>query len=354
MAKKTPKKATKTAAKKKVAVTALNKKSGATKSKSSAPLKKNAAAKKAGSQKAAQPKKAVKQAPKAAKKSAKAAKATKPAKNSKPVKSTTPVKKKVAGKAAKPVTEVKAQTGNKVKAASRKTVAPVKELKKAQLVKKAEETKPVKPEKTRPAKVEVKQTTGGKAKVPAQAETPAPAEKKMTQAQLKAAARKEREYRNSAEFKATLPVKKRYQEEVFEAYKPKKEVRTSKHIKFELEYFFNASNRLLYEFFSTASGLQDWFADDVRINRDGTLSFFWEGTEQKAKLLFKRDGVVARYKWIEEPSDTYFEFRIEVDDLTGDVAMIITDFAEDQQSVENAKMLWDSQVNALKHAIGAY
>jgi hypothetical protein len=245
-----------------------------------------------------------------------------------------PAAKKVATPAVKPVAPKKAEPVKKQELKVEKKEAPKKEAPKKETPKKAE-PKPV-----------------AKASEPKE-EAPKP-EKKLTQAQIKAAAKKEREYKNSAEFRATLPVKKRYQEEIFEEYKPKKEVRTSKHIKFELEYFFNASNRLLYEFFSTASGLADWFADDVRINRDGTLGFMWEGNEQKAKLLFKKDGVMARYKWIDEPSDTYFEFRIVIDDLTGDVAMIITDFAEDEQSVEASKMLWDSQVNALKHAIGAY
>lgn len=150
-----------------------------------------------------------------------------------------------------------------------------------------------------------------------------------------------------------LPILRRHVEELPDP-KPKKEIRTSKHIKFELEYFFNASNRLLYEFISTPSGLQDWFADDVRPNRDGTFSFIWEHSEQKAVILYKRENQIVRFKWVDEPSDTYFEFRIEVDDITGDVALHIIDFAEDQQSVETAKMLWDSQINALKHAIGAY
>ena len=47
------------------------------------------------------------------------------------------------------------------------------------------------------------------------------------------------------------------------------------------------------------------------------------------------------------------EFRIEVDALTKDVSLIITDFAEDEESVEESKRLWENQIDELKHTIGA-
>ena len=61
---------------------------------------------------------------------------------------------------------------------------------------------------------------------------------------------------------------------------------------------------------------------------------------------------MVKFKWIDEEDDNnYFEFRIRQDELTGDVALIITDFAEDDEK-EDSVDLWDSQISELKHALG--
>jgi uncharacterized protein YndB with AHSA1/START domain len=123
--------------------------------------------------------------------------------------------------------------------------------------------------------------------------------------------------------------------------------------KFELEYVVHASASLLFEFFTTPSGLSEWFADDVNI-RQGIYTFFWDGAEQQAKLIGYKDQRMARYQWVDKSDGSYFEFRVEVDDLTKDVSLIITDFAEDPAEMATSKLLWDSQVNKLLHVIGAY
>ncbi len=125
-----------------------------------------------------------------------------------------------------------------------------------------------------------------------------------------------------------------------------------KFFKFELEYLVRSSVRLLYEFISTPSGLSEWFADDVNFRND-IYSFFWDKAEQKAKLIKATENKSVRFQWIDD-KDIYFEFRIEVDELTGDVALIITDFAEDLLSKDAAVLLWNSQIEALLKAIGSY
>ena len=44
--------------------------------------------------------------------------------------------------------------------------------------------------------------------------------------------------------------------------------------------------------------------------------------------------------------------RIIVDEITKDVSLFITDFAEEDE-VDEAKMLWDNQVSDLKQVIGS-
>jgi hypothetical protein len=126
----------------------------------------------------------------------------------------------------------------------------------------------------------------------------------------------------------------------------------SKYLKFELEFPIHASRNSLYNFFSTAGGLSMWFADSCFVMGDD-YRFKWDKSEQVARLVSQKENQYARYKWTHEPDYTFFEFRIEVDELTGDVALVVTDWAEDVSSMENAKMLWTSQIDNLHHALGA-
>lgn len=121
--------------------------------------------------------------------------------------------------------------------------------------------------------------------------------------------------------------------------------------KYQLEYTINASPKVLYNRLSNPAGLSEWFADDVNINNK-IYTFIWNGDEQDAELIGKRDLKYVRFKWTDEDDDSFFEFKITVDDLTGDVALNIIDFAEEDEK-EDAINLWDNQVNELKHILGS-
>ncbi len=124
-------------------------------------------------------------------------------------------------------------------------------------------------------------------------------------------------------------------------------------IKFEIEIPIHASPAMLYQKFSTPSGLEEWFADKVN-SRGKLITFFWDDSEEEATIVSKKNLERVRYKWTEsDDDDSYFEFKIEVDPLTKDVSVIITDFADDEDAIEEAKMLWENQIEELKHSIGA-
>jgi uncharacterized protein YndB with AHSA1/START domain len=121
--------------------------------------------------------------------------------------------------------------------------------------------------------------------------------------------------------------------------------------KYQLEYSLNVSPTILFTRLSTPGGLTEWFADDIRLN-DNIYTFVWNGTEQEARLLQKRNNKYVRFKWLDDNDhDSFFEFRIHKDELTGDVALIITDFADEGEK-EDAIELWDTQIEDLKHALG--
>ncbi len=124
-------------------------------------------------------------------------------------------------------------------------------------------------------------------------------------------------------------------------------------VKFELEIPVHASPSLLYQYFATPSGLEEWFADRVN-SRGKIITFLWDDSEEEATVITKKTDERVKYKWTEsEGDDSYFEFKIQVDPLTKDVALIITDFADDEEAAEEAKMLWENQIDELRHLIGA-
>ena len=124
-------------------------------------------------------------------------------------------------------------------------------------------------------------------------------------------------------------------------------------VKFELEVAINASPGMLFQYISTPSSLQEWFADKVN-TRGKIFSFIWYGVEEQAELVIKKSNERIRFKWLEsEDDDSYFEIRIQEHPLTNDVSLVITDFADDEDDVDEAKQLWESQIEELRHTIGA-
>lgn len=121
-------------------------------------------------------------------------------------------------------------------------------------------------------------------------------------------------------------------------------------IKIQLEYVINCSPKVLYNRLSTASGLSEWFAEDVRV-RGKKFTFIWEGAEQTAEMTLHKENRLVRYAWVDE-EDTYFEFRITQDELTGDVSLIVIDFTEEDEQDETRE-LWNTQVADLKHILGS-
>ncbi|MCB0477505.1 MAG: SRPBCC domain-containing protein [Crocinitomicaceae bacterium] len=123
--------------------------------------------------------------------------------------------------------------------------------------------------------------------------------------------------------------------------------------KYQLEFVIKTSTKVLYNMLSTPSGLSEWFADDVNL-RDDTFTFIWDGAEEEARKLSAKSGESIKFQWIEDEEEglkTYFELKIVVDDITKDVALIVTDFAEEDE-LEEAQLLWENQVAELMHVLG--
>jgi uncharacterized protein YndB with AHSA1/START domain len=126
---------------------------------------------------------------------------------------------------------------------------------------------------------------------------------------------------------------------------------STKKIKIRLEYGVRTSPALLFNYISSPSGLSNWFCNDVDVYNN-QFKFKWDSEENIAELIKKVNNKMIRFRWLDSKPDEFFEFEIIVDELTDDVALVITDFVmpEDEKNISS---LWDSQVHDLKASLGA-
>jgi uncharacterized protein YndB with AHSA1/START domain len=123
---------------------------------------------------------------------------------------------------------------------------------------------------------------------------------------------------------------------------------------YELEYTLNCSQKVLFSRLSTPEGLGEWFADNVTVEGNHLFTFHWNKTELKARLSAIKENKLVRFEWIDmdDKESNFFEFKIIIHELTGDLALLITDFAEPDEK-EDAIYLWDTQIADLKRLLGS-
>ena len=275
---------------------------------------------------------------KTSKKTTKNVVSKKKAGNSKPAKNAakkSKVVKKVASKKST-VKNIKPKAAKKVVAkkkvvVKKKTVKPV-------VKKQASKQVKTQPKKAAPAKKTTKPAVKTKAVV-AKAQKPEKAAK-------------------PAKIAVTKAVNPKNEKPIFQPAKKTTAEKIEKHIpdppgKFELEYIIHTSTPILFEFLTTPSGLSEWFCDDVNI-RDNVYSFEWDNNAQKAHLIKYIEESVVRYQWADRHDNTYFEFRIERDDLTNDISLIVADFADTPEEKNSSTLLWNSQIDKLLSVLGSH
>lgn len=126
---------------------------------------------------------------------------------------------------------------------------------------------------------------------------------------------------------------------------------------FTADYEIHASVKMLYPYIQTASGLSEWFADDVRINNeDKVYTFFWDNEPHKARQAAHRTNHFVRFEFLPEAEEdqkdpSYFELRLEFNELTQSVFLKVTDYSgfDDLKELND---LWDSLVDSLRKTVG--
>jgi uncharacterized protein YndB with AHSA1/START domain len=123
-------------------------------------------------------------------------------------------------------------------------------------------------------------------------------------------------------------------------------------LKYELEYTLNCSPKVLFSRLSTPEGLAEWFADNVNVDGD-VFTFYWNKSESAARLAALKENKFVRFEWIDNTDEesNYFEFRINIEEISGSLALLIIDFAEEGEK-EDAISLWDTQIEDMRQALG--
>ena len=122
--------------------------------------------------------------------------------------------------------------------------------------------------------------------------------------------------------------------------------------KIELEYIFASSVKILFSRVSTAHGLSEWFAKDVR-QKGNLFTFVWDKHEEEAELVDVRKNALARFKWLDaDDEDEYFEFALRQDSMTEEVALLVTDYVDADDEADSID-LWDAQIERLHRVLGA-
>lgn len=123
-------------------------------------------------------------------------------------------------------------------------------------------------------------------------------------------------------------------------------------VKYQLEFSMKCSTSLLFEYIGTSSGMSEWLADDV-IERGDEFTFYWGDQQESANLIRYKEESFVRFRWEEDEGTKYFwELAIHVDEVTNDVALIITDFTE-ESDLDSSKLYWTNLIDDLKKIIGS-
>lgn len=114
-----------------------------------------------------------------------------------------------------------------------------------------------------------------------------------------------------------------------------------------------ASKKMLYPFISSASGLSQWFADDVNVNNeDKVFTFIWDGDENQARMVSSRINHHVKFEFIDfdEDDPNFVEFALDINELTNTTFIRVTDYSD--MEMEEAQELWESQIHNLKEIVG--
>lgn len=126
--------------------------------------------------------------------------------------------------------------------------------------------------------------------------------------------------------------------------------------KFVADYQINASKKIIFPYLSTASGLSEWFADDVTIDQDKHYHIVYDGLDHHARVVSSRTNHSIKFEFFDpsmpdEEDHAYVEFRLEENELTQTLFLKVIDYSDAYEDDEQEK-IWEGLISTLKEIIG--
>ena len=121
--------------------------------------------------------------------------------------------------------------------------------------------------------------------------------------------------------------------------------------KYTNEFIIRSSPSILFEFVTDPTKLTQWFSDTCDGN-DSHIVFGWGGSREEADIVEFIEDEFVKYHWKDGTKGEFFSFRIYKSEISFETVLEVTDFAEDRE-IKDQIRLWDSQIDQLKHCLGA-
>ncbi|UCS92666.1 ATPase [Echinicola marina] len=126
--------------------------------------------------------------------------------------------------------------------------------------------------------------------------------------------------------------------------------------KFVADYQVNTSKKIIFPYLSTASGLSEWFADDVTIDADKNFNFVYDGLDHYARIAAIRSNHGVKFEFFDpampdEEDHSYVEFRLDENELTQTLFLKVIDYSDSYDDSEQEE-IWEGLVSTLKEIIG--
>jgi uncharacterized protein YndB with AHSA1/START domain len=125
---------------------------------------------------------------------------------------------------------------------------------------------------------------------------------------------------------------------------------------FVADYQLNASKKIVYAYLSTASGLQEWFADVVRINEDKNFIFNFDQEDHFAKQTTLKANLHIRWDFFDPKSpsngkESFIEFKLDETELTHSLFLKVID-QSGFYDLDELEAIWEGLISKLKQIIG--
>ena len=125
---------------------------------------------------------------------------------------------------------------------------------------------------------------------------------------------------------------------------------------FVADYQLNASKKIVYSYLSTASGLQEWFADAVRIDEDKNFIFNFDQEDHFAKQTTLKSNLHIRWDFFDPKNagngkESFIEFKLDEAELTHSLFLKVIDQSNFYE-MDELEGIWEGLISKLKQIIG--